>query len=203
MPHAVEVDGQIISMFDPVVHQRIEASEAEFDPRWLMVKRPYIMVGGELVPAMLELRLDDTSGIYSAPLQMKANNGIFLIDDFGRQLISPRDLLNRWIVPLDRRVDYLALQYGIKFQIPFEVLVVFATNLKPSDLADEAFIRRIQNKIYMEPVSAAIFDEIFRRVALALTLRLEPGCSEKLRNLCLSQGSGELRACYPMDICKI
>ena len=114
---------------------------------------------------MLELRHDDSSGIYSAPLQMKANNGIFVIDDFGRQLISPRELLNRWIVPLDRRVDYLSLQYGLKFEIPFQVLVVFATNLNPSDLADEAFLRRIHNKIYVDPVSADAFDEIFRRVA--------------------------------------
>src|SRR5450631_3643101 len=99
-----------------------------------------------------------------APLQMKANNGIFLIDDFGRQLISPRDLLNRWIVPLDRRVDYLSLQYGVKFQIPFEMLVVFSTNLDPSDLADEAFLRRIHSKIYVEAVDDKAFDEIFSRV---------------------------------------
>src|SRR5947207_3968763 len=203
MPHAVEVDGQIISMFDPVVHQRIEAPEAEFDPRWLMVKRPYIMVGGELVPAMLELRVDEASGIYSAPLQMKANNGIFLIDDFGRQLISPRDLLNRWIVPLDRRVDYLSLQYGVKFQIPFEVMVVFATNLDPNDLADEAFLRRIHNKIYIEPVHQHTFDEIFRRVASTRNIPLENDSCENLRKLCLNDGRTELRACYPLDMINI
>src|SRR5438128_11138465 len=103
-----------------------------------MVRRPYSMVGGERVPGMLELRLDEPSGIYAAPLQMKANNGIFLVDDFGRQLISPRDLLNRWIVPLDRRVDYLSLQYGVKFQIPVEVMTVFATTPAPNELADSA-----------------------------------------------------------------
>ena len=113
------------------------------------------MVGGELIPSMLELRLDEASGIYAAPLQMKANNGILIIDDFGRQLMSPRDLLNRWIVPLDRHVDYLTLRYGVKFQIPFELMVVFSTNLEPSDLADEAFLRRIHNKIYVEAVDAA------------------------------------------------
>jgi Predicted ATPase with chaperone activity len=164
LPYAVEVDTQIITLYDPVVHQRIETDDPDIDPRWILCKRPYIMVGGELVPAMLELRLDEPSGIYTAPLQMKANNGIFLIDDFGRQLISPRDLLNRWIVPLDRRVDYLSLQYGVKFQIPFEVMVVFATNLDPNDLADEAFLRRIHNKIFIEPVLQQTFDEIFRRV---------------------------------------
>ena len=104
----------------------------DVDPRWVMCRRPCIIVGGELIAGMVELRLDDSSGIYAAPLQMKANNGIFIIDDFGRQLMSPRDLLNRWIVPLDRRVDYLTLRYGVKFQIPFEVMVVFATNLDPS-----------------------------------------------------------------------
>ena len=122
------------------------------------------MVGGELIPSMLELRLDEASGIYAAPLQMKANNGIFIIDDFGRQLMSPRDLLNRWIVPLDRRVDYLMLRYGVKFQIPFELMVVFSTNLEPSDLADEAFLRRIHNKIFVDAVDDKAFDQIFHRV---------------------------------------
>jgi len=203
MPYAVEVDAQVITLFDPVVHQKIEVEDEEFDPRWILVKRPYIMVGGELVPAMLELRVDEASGIYSAPLQMKANNGIFLIDDFGRQLISPRDLLNRWIVPLDRRVDYLSLQYGVKFQIPFEVMVVFATNLDPNDLADEAFLRRIHNKIYIEPVHQQTFDEIFRRVASTRNIGLEPDSCDNLRKLCLSDGRTELRACYPLDIINI
>src|SRR5690242_21794898 len=124
---------------------------------------------------MLELRLDEASGIYAAPLQMKANNGIFIIDDFGRQLMSPRDLLNRWIVPLDRRVDYLSLRYGVKFQIPFEVMVVFSTNLEPSDLADEAFLRRIQNKIFVDVVAPDTFDEIFRRVITERNLPSDPG----------------------------
>src|SRR6266550_2831239 len=203
LPYAVEVDTQIITVFDPVVHKRIEGIDAEIDPRWILCKRPYIMVGGELVPAMLELRLDEPSGIYTAPLQMKANNGIFLIDDFGRQLISPRDLLNRWIVPLDRRVDYLSLQYGVKFQIPFEVMVVFATNLDPNDLADEAFLRRIHNKIYIEPVHQHTFDEIFRRVASTRNVTLEPDSCENLRKLCQSDGRTELRACYPLDIVNI
>src|SRR5260370_13196274 len=105
LPYAVEVDGQIISLYDPVVHQTIDVEDVEIDPRWVMCRRPCIVVGGELIPSMLELRLDESSGIYAAPLQMKANNGIFIIDDFGRQLMSPRDLLNRWSLPLDRRVD--------------------------------------------------------------------------------------------------
>ena len=139
-----------------MVHQQLEIDDPDVDPRWILCKRPCIVVGGELIPSMLELRLDESSGIYAAPLQMKANNGIFIIDDFGRQLMSPRDLLNRWIVPLDRRVDYLTLRYGVKFQIPFELMVVFSTNLEPTDLADEAFLRRIHNKIFVEAVDEKV-----------------------------------------------
>jgi len=203
IPYAVEVDNQIISVFDPVVHQPIDREEVDVDPRWILCKRPCIVVGGELIPSMLELRLDESSGIYAAPLQMKANNGILLIDDFGRQLMSPRDLLNRWIVPLDRRVDYLTLRYGIKFQIPFELMVVFSTNLEPSDLADEAFLRRIHNKIYVEAVDAASFDQIFSRVVASRNIQAESDSAEYLRKLCLRDGRAELRACYPSDICNI
>jgi hypothetical protein len=203
IPYAVEVDNQIISIFDPVVHQPLELDDPEIDPRWVLCKRPCIVVGGELIPSMLELRLDEASGIYSAPLQMKANNGLFIVDDFGRQLMSPRDLLNRWIVPLDRRVDYLTLRYGVKFQIPFELMVVFSTNLEPTDLADEAFLRRIQNKIYVEAVSDAVFDQIFERVVTARRVPAETDSSEYLRRLCLREGRTELRACYPNDICNI
>jgi len=203
IPYAVEVDNQIISLYDPVVHHELEMDDPDIDPRWAFCKRPCIVVGGELIPSMLELRLDESSGIYAAPLQMKANNGIFIIDDFGRQLMSPRDLLNRWIVPLDRRVDYLTLRYGVKFQIPFELMVVFSTNLEPADLADEAFLRRIHNKIYVEAVDARAFDEIFNRVIHARQLASEPDTAEFVRGLCLREGRTELRACYPSDICNI
>jgi len=203
IPYAVEVDNQIISVYDPVVHHPVDHEDADVDPRWILCKRPCIVVGGELIPSMLELRLDESSGIYAAPLQMKANNGILLIDDFGRQLMSPRDLLNRWIVPLDRRVDYLTLRYGIKFQIPFELMVVFSTNLEPSDLADEAFLRRIHNKIYVEAVDAGAFDQIFSRVVASRNIPAEADSAEYLRKLCLRDGRAELRACYPADICNI
>jgi len=200
IPYAVEVDNQILSLYDPVVHNKIELDDPDIDPRWVLCKRPCIVVGGELIPSMLELRLDESSGIYAAPLQMKANNGIFIIDDFGRQLMSPRDLLNRWIVPLDRRVDYLTLRYGVKFQIPFELMVVFSTNLDPSDLADEAFLRRIQNKIEVEPVQPQVFDMIFQRVVTTRNVPAEYDSAEYLRKLCLSDGRTQLRACYPLDI---
>jgi predicted ATPase with chaperone activity len=203
IPYAVEVDNQILSLYDPVVHHRIDLDDPDIDPRWVLCKRPCIVVGGELIPSMLELRLDESSGIYAAPLQMKANNGIFIIDDFGRQLMSPRDLLNRWIVPLDRRVDYLTLRYGVKFQIPFELMVVFSTNLDPSDLADEAFLRRIQNKIEVEPVQPQVFDMIFQRVVTTRNVPTDYDSAEYLRKLCLSAGRTQLRACYPLDIVNI
>jgi hypothetical protein len=203
MPYAVEVDNQVISLYDPVVHQKLDIDDPDVDPRWVLCRRPCIVVGGELIPSMLELRLDESSGIYAAPLQMKANNGIFIIDDFGRQLMSPRDLLNRWIVPLDRRVDYLMLRYGVKFQIPFELMVVFSTNLEPSDLADEAFLRRIHNKIFVDAVDDKAFDQIFHRVVTSFSIPCEPDSSEYLRKLCLREGRTELRACYPADICNI
>ena len=203
MPYAVEVDNQVISLYDPVVHQKMDIDDPDVDPRWVLCRRPCIVVGGELIPSMLELRLDESSGIYAAPLQMKANNGIFIIDDFGRQLMSPRDLLNRWIVPLDRRVDYLMLRYGVKFQIPLELMVVFSTNLEPSDLADEAFLRRIHNKIFVDAVDDKAFDQIFHRVVTSFSIPCEPDSAEYLRKLCLREGRTELRACYPADICNI
>jgi hypothetical protein len=203
IPHAVEVDAKIVVLFDPVVHQSVDREDVDLDPRWAPCRRPFIMVGGELVASMLELHYDDAGGVFAAPLQMKANNGIFLIDDFGRQVLSPRELLNRWIVPLDRRVDYLTLSYGIKFQIPFEMMVVFSTNLNPDDLADATFLRRIQNKVFVEPVDAPTFNEIWRRVAIQKKLPYDPEIVDYVRSLVLSDGRSELRACYPLDLCNI
>ena len=120
VPYAVEVNGQVISVFDPVIHRQLEGDCPGLDPRWAVCQRPAVMVGGELSADMLELRLDPATNIYAAPAQMKANNGILIVDDFGRQVIPPTMLLNRWILPMDRRVDYLNLSYGLKFQVPFE-----------------------------------------------------------------------------------
>jgi len=202
MPYAVEVDNQIIVLFDPAVHEKVQVDMEDADPRWTVCHRPCVIVGGELIPSMLELRRDDSSGTYAPPVQMKANGGMLVIDDFGRQLISPRDLLNRWIVPLDRRVDYLSLNYGVRFQIPFEVMIVFATNLEPSELADEAFLRRIPNKILVDAVAPEVFDEIFRRVLISFKMPSDEGTNEHLRNLCLKRG-GDLRPSYPRDMCRI
>jgi MoxR-like ATPase len=203
IPYAVEVDGQVIVVYDPAIHEKIDAYQQVLDPRWVLCRRPCIVVGGELEPNMLELQLEDSTRIYVAPVQMRSNNGILVIDDFGRQLISPQYLLNRWIVPLDRRVDYLTLKYGLKFQIPFEMTVVFATNLDPADLADEAFLRRIPNKIYVDPVDNETFDKIFDRVLAERKLPSEPDSAENLRKLCVQLGGKELRACHPRDILDI
>jgi predicted ATPase with chaperone activity len=203
VPYAVEVDGHIITLFDPVVHKQLPFHDELLDPRWAVCERPCITVGGELSSAMLELRLDEATKVFISPCQMKANNGILVIDDFGRQMLAPRDLLNRWIVPLDRRVDYLTLSSGMKFQVPFEMMVVFSSNLDPHDLADEAFLRRIQTKVMVDNVTAEVFEEIFRRVMQAHQVPTEPGAAEYLRELCEQYVAKVLRACYPMDIYRL
>ena len=203
VPYAVEVDGHIISLFDPVVHRRLPFADDLLDPRWAVCERPCITVGGELSAVMLELRLDESTHVFISPCQMKANNGILIIDDFGRQVLAPRDLLNRWIVPLDRRVDYLTLSSGMKFQVPFELMVVFSTNLDPRDLADEAFLRRIQTKVMVENVSNDVFDRIFQRVMQVQQVPTEPDCARYLRERCNEYVAKVLRACYPMDIYRL
>ena len=203
VPYAVEVDGHIITLFDPVVHRPASGSYDLLDPRWTVCERPCITVGGELSASMLELQMDSDTRVFISPCQMKANNGILIIDDFGRQVLSPRELLNRWIVPLDRRVDYLTLASGMKFQVPFELMVVFSTNLDPHDLADEAFLRRIQTKVLVESVTPEVFDEIFQRVIHNRQVPAEPGIAAYLRERCLGSGARYLRACYPMDIYKL
>ena len=203
IPYAVEVDRQIIVVYDPVHHERVDADVQGFDARWVFCRRPFVLAGGEMTSAMLELNLDQGTGVYAAPLQMKANNGMLVIDDFGRQILSPEYLLNRWIVPLDRRVDYLSLSYGVKFEIPFQMTVVFSTNIDPIELADEAFLRRIQNKIYVGPVEALVFDRIFQRIVEGKGLSCEADSAGFLRKLCFHFGSQQLRACYPADIIDI
>lgn len=203
VPYAVEVDGQIIVVFDPWVHRPVEHAAPEMDQRWVLCHRPRVMTAGELTPSMLNLRLDESSGIYSAPLQMKANNGVISIDDFGRQAAPPSELLNRWILPLDRNVDYLTLRYGFSFQIPFELIVAFATNLNPSELADDAFLRRVPNKIYMGPVIDDDFDEILRRVVERHGAELDPSLAAYFRTRCRDHNGAGLKACYPRDICEI
>ncbi len=170
VPHALYVGGQIIAVFDPVNHNIVEhlpgdeASIENVDQRWVRIQRPIVMTGGELTLRMLDLEFNTIAKFYEAPLQMKANNGLFIIDDFGRQQMDPQSLLNRWIINLDRQIDFMSLHTGMKFEIPFDQLVIFATNLEPRSLVDEAFLRRIRYKIKIEPPTNAEFREIFRRV---------------------------------------
>ncbi len=202
VPRAVEVDGQIISVFDSTVHVEADAQPADLDPRWVLCHRPRVMVGGELVASMLDLTYDTTSGVYLAPLQMKANNGVMVIDDVGRQVMTPDQLLNRWIVPLDRRVDFLSLNYGVNFEVPFDVKVVLTTNLEPSDLGDEAFFRRIQTKIFVGGIDEEAFDWILARVAHGMGVACDGESAAYLRNLCIKEG-GDLRPYLPVDVCKL
>src|SRR5689334_11931740 len=203
IPYAVEVDGQIIILYDPIVHRMMPEQPDDIDPRWVLCRRPFVVVGGEMTADMLELRFDDASRTYAAPVQMKANNGMLVVDDFGRQAISPQRMLNRWIVPMDRRVEFLSLRYGVKFEIPFELMLIFATNIDPYQLADEAFLRRLHNKIYLGAVTEEIFDQIFWRFVTSHNLQCDPDAPAYVRSLCLNAGCTELRACLPGDICAV
>ncbi len=200
IPYAMEAGGHIITVYDPMVHTAVEDESKGLDARWILCQRPMVKVGGEMRSEMMDPYIDEVTRICSAPLQMKANNGILLIDDFGRQRISPRELLNRWIVPLDRRKDIMSMWSGVNFEIPFELVVVFATNLGLTDLAEEAFLRRLKNKIKMEAMSPELFDELVRRVCRQKGLWLEPGGEEYLRVACAQHSTTGLRACYPDDI---
>lgn len=200
LPYAVEVDSQIITVFDAHVHQLTNGpSPDETDSRWVRCRRPRIVVGGELTIEMLDLQFNPSTKFYAAPLQMKANNGVFIVDDFGRERIRPEELLNRWIVPLDRRIDFLTLAGGKKFEIPFDLFVVFATNLDPLKLADEAFLRRIQTKVKMFNVAPQEFHEIFKRVCVEAGLVYDAAAVEDL--ITVLEGMRQpLRPCYPRDV---
>src|SRR5215471_16433682 len=201
IPYAVEVDGQIITVYDSTLHRRIDHPiRDDSDGRWVLCRRPRVVVGGELTFEMLDLQFNPVTGFYAAPLQMKANNGVLIIDDFGRQRIRPEELFNRWIIPLDRKVDSLTLAGGKKFEIPFDTLVVFATNLDPSELADEAFLRRIQSKIEVGNASPEQFYEIFRRVCRRLDLACEAQLVHRLIDFLRKELNLPLRPCYARDL---
>jgi predicted ATPase with chaperone activity len=205
IPHAITVDGQIIKVLDAQNHEPVPVppGRVEFDRRWVLCKRPAVMVGGELTLSSLDLVYDPISKVYEAPLQMKANNGMFLIDDFGRQQVRPSDLLNRWIVPLEKRVDFLTLKTGKKIEMPFEEVIVFSTNLKPKELVDDAFLRRIQSKINVVNPTANQFREIFKRQCEHFNIPFDQqGLVYLLREHYVKQ-QRELRACHPRDLLRI
>jgi predicted ATPase with chaperone activity len=201
IPYAVEVDNQVITVFDPSVHQRSTKSNiGEHDERWVLCRRPRILVGGELTIDMLDLQFNPQSKFYVAPVQMKANNGVLIIDDFGRQRLRPEELLNRWVVPLDRRIDFLTLAGGKKIEMPFEMLVVFASNIDPAELVDQAFLRRIQTKIKIGACTEEQFHEIFRRYAEEHSVEWEDGICNDLIHFIRRALNQELRSCHPRDI---
>jgi predicted ATPase with chaperone activity len=211
IPYAFDVDGQIIRVFDNVLHEVLEGAEAEAnmpgrptgvkrDPRWVRIRRPMIIVGGELTMSGLDLIYDPINKFYEAPYQVKSNGGLFLIDDFGRQQARPRDLLNRWIVPLEKGVDFLTLATGRKIEMPFNVLIVFSTNIDPSDLVDEAFLRRIRHKIEVGNPNVREFIEIFRRACDAKKVPFDQEGIKYLLKKWYEEQERSYRAVHPRDI---
>ena len=199
LPYAILVGQQIIRVFDPSRHRPLVALDARFDRRWVPVARPFVEVGGELTLEDLDLTFDPNSKVHEAPFQMKASGGVLLIDDFGRQRASPEMLLNRWIVPLDRDVDFLTLADGRKIEVPFDVLLVFATNRTPSSLVDEAFLRRIQYKIEVKPPTEQEFSEILRRVCETQKITFYPKAAEWIAAYARERNI-PLRSCHPRDL---
>jgi predicted ATPase with chaperone activity len=199
IPYAVEVEGQIITVFDPLIHKRAEKPPFG-DERWVLCNRPAVMAGGELTLEMLDMQFSPVSKFYAAPLQMKANNGLLIIDDFGRQRVQPEAFLNRWVVPLDRRIDFLTLAGGHTVEVPFEVMVVFSTNKNPTEILEDAFLRRVQTKIKIDAVTDDQFCEIFRRVAAKFGLESDDRMIKEVAVRIRQEIKEPLRPCYARDL---
>jgi len=206
VPHALYVAGQIITVYDPVNHVTVgslpgeELDQETVDQRWVRVQRPIVITGGELSLRMLDLDFNTIAKFYEAPLQMKANNGLFVIDDFGRQQMDPQSLLNRWIINLDRQIDFMSMHTGMKFEIPFDQVVIFATNLEPKSLVDEAFLRRIRYKIRIDHPTEAQFQEIFQRVCQMNDVSFRPEVFEHLLQHWYRRNNLAFNACHPRDL---
>lgn len=201
LPYGIEVDGQVITIYDPAIHRRFPEDEPPYhDDRWVLCERPNVLVGGELTAEMLDLEFNPITKFYVGPVQMKANNGVLIIDDFGRQRVRPEELLNRWVVPLDRRIDFLTLAGGKKIEVPFEMLVVFASNMDPAELGDAAFLRRIQTKVKLGEVTDDQFREIMRRVTRDNGVDVDPSAVNYLIDYIHHALRQELRSCYPRDV---
>ena len=208
IPYYVEADSQIIKVFDPLYHQPLDSREEsvfltddpEYDQRWVRCKRPFLTTGGELTMDMLDLMYIPASKIYDAPYQLKANNGTYLVDDFGRQQVTPAELLNRWIYPLNRGLAYLSFQTGSKTEVPFECFLIFSSNLNPDDLGDEVFLRRLEHKMFMKNPSKTEFKTIFQDFAF----RTELECSDVLVEAMIQdhyeRTGRKFRRCHPRDV---
>ncbi len=202
VPHCIEVDGNIVMVFDPSIHLPVAEQPEGLDPRWVLCRRPIVLVGGELTLEMLDLAYEATAGVYAAPIQLQANNGILVVDDFGRQAHSPDELLNRWIVPLSRDVDFLKLTNGNKFTVPFATRLVVSSNLDPKDLGDDAFLRRLRNKVFVGPCTEAAFVEVLKRTAHHHQVSLTEDSAPYLMSIARSQ-LGELRPYVAADFCEL
>lgn len=208
-PFAIEYQGQIIQLYDPNYHNRLDQDNFEisafhrdldFDGRWFRCKRPFIMSGGELALDMLDLSFNPASKIYDAPFQLKANNGIYLIDDFGRQKVTPAEVLNRWIVPMERRIDFLTFRTGGKAQVPFECFLVFSTNLRPEQLGDEAFLRRIQYKMFVRSPEVTEFIKIFKRFCESQKIECDDATIEEYIDKKYMRSGKRFRRCQARDV---
>jgi hypothetical protein len=200
LPYAIEVDGAVVKLFDPLVHHPVDqTSMTGLDQRWVRIHRPFVTAGGELTLGGLDLRWSPAGRFYEAPIQLKANGGVLLIDDFGRQQVRPTDLLNRWIVPLEKRLDYLTLVTGKRVEVPFEQMLVFATNLDPADLADEAFLRRIRFKLRLGDPTTEQFFELFSRECAVRGLDFSAEDVQGMLGRWWTDGR-PLRMCQPRDV---
>jgi hypothetical protein len=208
VPHAISVNESVIEVFDPLCHEQVAFTnrpsptmlEEGFDPRYVPCKRPVVFTGGELAADMLEVQCDAATRTYSAPLQLKANNGFLLIDDLGRQRIEPAVLFNRWIVPLDTRHDSLTTGKGHHFEVPFDLVLVFSTNLRSEDIADEAFLRRLGYKIQFAPIAAALYTRIWRDVCAERSIAFDPRLVEYASNELHGKRGIPMLPCHPRDL---
>jgi len=202
VPYAVTIGGEIVSVFDPVCHTVVETSgdARECDSRWVLIKRPVVTAGGELSLKMLDLNYSHASGYYEASLQMKANNGLFILDDFGRQQSDPAHILNRWVVPLDRHIDHMTLENGMRFAIPFDVLVIFSTDLDPKDLVQEAFLRRMRYKIRIDRPTEDEYLEIFKKECQSAGMKFCGEAYSYLDEQWYGANSMLRSACHPRDL---
>jgi predicted ATPase with chaperone activity len=209
LPYSVTIGGQLVGIFDPLIHKPVQMDKGQaeqlgdYDHRWQLFERPTVMVGGELTMEALDLRYDDNAKFYEGPLQLKANGGMFLIDDFGRQQMRPSDLLNRWIVPLESRFDFLRLRTGQTMQVPFRQLIVFSTNLDPMQLVDEAFLRRIQMKVGVESPDERMFFQIFATMCQKMRVPLDKDSFLYLLQEWYRKPKRVFQSVHPRDILKI
>ena len=208
IPHAIMVDREVLPFYDSLVHEVVDEPEPSqgferrpgTDARWVRIKRPTVLVGGELTLAMLDVQFDRGTRMYHAPSHLKANNGIFIIDDLGRQRCSAVELMNRWIVPMDRRQDFLSLHTGYKFPVPFDMIIVFSSNFAPDLLADGAFLRRLGYKILVGEVTRDQYEQIFRSVCRDYDIEFDALCFDHLVREHHQREQRALLACYPRDL---